>query len=312
MVIVAGPTASGKSALALALAERIGGVVINADAMQCYRELRIVTARPSPEDEARASHRLYGFQPVTQPMDVAQWRRLALSELAAAREAGLTPIFCGGTGMYLRALLHGLADIPDPGTEARHEARDLLAALGSHGLHDRLTAVDPITAAKLRPSDSQRLARAYEVWRGTGCGLAHWQRIQPEPLAGWSPRVVLLDPPREALRDAIAARFRSMLGQGALEEVRPLAPLDPALPAMRAYGVPELLAHLRGEISLEEAAGRAIAASFAYTKRQGTWFRHQKLADERHTHTIHAQSAEMAQFSVRIHADIMRFVNRFG
>jgi tRNA dimethylallyltransferase len=315
LIIVAGPTASGKSALALALAERLGGVVINADAMQCYRELRIITARPSPEDETRAPHRLYGFQPITQPMDAARWRGLALGELKAARQAGLVPILCGGTGMYLRALLHGLADIPDPGPQARQEARALLAAFGPHGLHDRLADVDPATAAKLRPGDSQRVARAYEVWRGTGRGLAHWQSIRPEPLAGWPVRVILLDPPRDALRDAIAARFQSMLDNGALDEVRPLATCDPALPGpalpgLRAHGVPELLAHLRGEISLSEAASRSSAATLAYTKRQGTWFRHQKLADERYTHMIHTRIGDAAQFSGSIHTDIIPFINR--
>jgi tRNA dimethylallyltransferase len=312
LIIVAGPTASGKSALALALAERLGGVVINADAMQCYAELRIITARPSPADEARAPHRLYGIQPITQPMDAAKWRLLALGELAAARQAGLMPILCGGTGMYLRALLRGLADIPDPGTAARDEARALLTELGPAGLHARLTAVDLTTASRLRPGDSQRLARAYEVWRGTGHGLAWWQAIQPEPLTGWAARVILLAPPREALREAIAVRFRAMLDHGALDEVRPLMDLDPALPGLRAHGVPELLAHLRGEASVDEAASRATAASFAYVKRQDTWFRHQKLADERHTHMIHARIADATQFLQRNDGRIMRFINGPG
>jgi tRNA dimethylallyltransferase len=312
LIIVAGPTASGKSALALALAERLGGVVINADAMQCYAGLRIITARPAPEDEARAPHRLYGVQPVDQPMDAARWRALALRELAAARSNGLVPILCGGTGMYLRALLHGLAEIPDPGAEARREARALLAELGPHRLHETLTALDPVTAAKLRPGDSQRLARAYEVWRGTGHGLAHWQSTAPAPLAGWRSRMILLDPARETLRDAIAARFHLMLEQGALDEVRALAGSDPALPAMRAHGVPELLACLRGEIPLAEAASRAIAATFAYTKRQATWFRHQKLADQRHTHMINTRTSHLTQSSKSISAEIIRFINHDG
>ncbi|MGH7153060.1 MAG: tRNA (adenosine(37)-N6)-dimethylallyltransferase, partial [Acetobacteraceae bacterium] len=168
VLIVAGPTASGKSALALALAQQFGGTVINADSMQVYRELRVLTARPTPAEEVLVSHRLYGVRPAAESGSVAWWRQAALAEIQHCREVGQVPILCGGTGLYLASLTQGLAHIPEPGPEARAEARTLLGELGPAGLHARLTAVDPATAARLRPSDSQRLARAWEVWRGTG------------------------------------------------------------------------------------------------------------------------------------------------
>ncbi len=313
-VIVAGPTASGKSALALALARRLDGVVINADAMQLYRELRILTARPSPADEALAPHALYGVRPAAELATAAWWRTAALAEMAAARAAGRLPILCGGSGLYLLALTEGLADIPDPGPAARSEARALLVELGSAGLHARLAAVDPATAARLRPSDRQRIARAYEVWRGTGTGLTAWQgRGQPQA-PDWRFAAVLLDPPREELRAAAAVRFAAMLEQGALAEARDLLArnLDPALPALRAHGVPELAAHLRGEIALAEAAARAIAATGRYMKRQSTWFRHHALAPGGRTHMIHARIAGQAQLSERFMADISEFIRNAG
>jgi tRNA dimethylallyltransferase len=303
LIIVAGPTASGKSALALALAQRLGGTVINADAMQCYRDLRIITARPSAADEAAAPHRLYGVREAAAPANAAWWRGAALAEM----EAATGPILCGGTGMYLASLLRGIAEIPDPGSEARAEARALLAEIGPEALHQRL---DAETALKLFPTDSQRIARAYEVLLGTGHGLAWWQARPAAPLAGWAPRMVLLDPPRPALREAITTRFAAMLDAGALEEVRRLMAqnLDPALPLMRAHGVPELAAHLRGEITLDEAAARAILATHRYTKRQATWFRHQKLVDTPAMQTIHARIDGFAQLSESFIGKLVNFI----
>lgn len=297
-LIIAGPTCSGKSALALDLARRLGGVVINADSMQVYAELRILTARPTPEEEALAPHRLYGVRPAAQAGTAAWWRAAALAEMAAARAAGRVPILCGGTGLYLAALTGGLAPIPPPGEAARAEARALLERVGPAALHARLASVDPATAARLRPSDPQRLARAWEVWRGTGRGLAAWQMQAGEP-APWRWRMVLLDPPRPALRRAIAGRFAAMVAAGACAEVAGLLArgLDPALPAMRAHGVPELAAHLRGEITLDEAARRAVLATGRYTKRQSTWFRHRPPVAAAATHTIHARFAGDEQFS---------------
>jgi tRNA dimethylallyltransferase len=315
-LLVAGPTASGKSALALAVARRMGGVVINADAMQLYAELRVLTARPTPEEEALAPHRLYGVRPAAAAASVAWWRDAALAEMAAAQAAGRLPILCGGTGLYFLSLTEGLSLIPTVPPAARGEARALLAAIGPAALHARLAAVDPETAAALRPSDSQRLARAWEVWLGTGQGLAAWQRAGahtgPAQLAGqpWRFAALLLDPPRDALRTAIASRFAAMLAGGAAGEVAALAAqgLDPALPAMRAHGVPELLAHLRGEMDLAAAEKRAVLNTGQYTKRQATWFRHHALAETRQTHIIHARFAGLAQFPESENAKIFSFL----
>ncbi|WP_137126562.1 tRNA (adenosine(37)-N6)-dimethylallyltransferase MiaA [Roseomonas sp. HF4] len=311
-LIVAGPTASGKSALALALAERFAGTVINADSMQVYRELRVLTARPTAEEEARVPHRLYGVRPAAEAASVAWWRDAALAAMADARAAGRLPILCGGTGMYLAALTEGLSDIPPVPAAAREEARRMLAEDGPAALHARLAAADPETAARLRPGDSQRVARAYEVWRGTGRGLAAWQAGGGGRPAPWRFSAVLLDPPRDALRAAIAARWDAMLGAGALEEVRALAALglDPALPAMRAHGVPELVAVLAGRMALAEASRRAILHTGQYTKRQATWFRHHALANPSRTHTIHARIAGLAQLSASFLAECFAFVDR--
>lgn len=277
--------------------------------MQVYRELRIITARPTPEDEARAPHALYGIRPAAQPGSVAWWRTAALAAMEAAHEAGRLPILCGGTGLYFAALTDGLSEIPECGEPARAEARWLLAEHGPAALHAALAKVDPATAARLRPSDSQRVARAWEVWRGTGRGLAAWQRQRGTP-APWRFAAILLDPPRDTLRDAIAGRFTAMLDHGALAEVRDFLALGlpPSLPAMRAHGVPELAAHLRGELPLAEAALRAGRATGQYTKRQATWFRHKRMADPARTHIIHARITDFEQFSESERQEIIRII----
>jgi tRNA dimethylallyltransferase len=312
-LIVAGPTCSGKSALALGLAERLGGAVINADSMQLYRELRIVTARPTPEDEARAPHLLYGIRPAAEAGSVAWWRDTALAAMQTTHAAGQLPILCGGTGLYFAALRDGLAEIPPIPDAARAEARARLASEGPAALHAALAAIDPATAATIRPTDAQRIARAYEVWRATGQGLSIWQQQTATP-APWRFTAILLDPPRDALRAAIATRFTAMLAHGALDEVRALLSqnLDPALPAMRAHGVPELAAHLRGTLSLPEAARRAELATGQYTKRQATWFRRRPLADPARTHTIHARIANLQQFSESDCPKIISFIQSAG
>ncbi|MBK1659847.1 tRNA (adenosine(37)-N6)-dimethylallyltransferase MiaA [Paracraurococcus ruber] len=312
-ILVAGPTASGKSALALGLARRLGGTVINADSMQVYRDLRVLTARPTPAEEALVPHVLYGIRPAAAAASVAWWREEALAAMAAARAAGRLPILCGGTGLYFAALTQGLSAIPPVPAAARAEARALLAEIGAPALHARLAAADPETAATLRPADSQRVARAWEVWRGTGRGLLAWQREAGR--TGPAPArfaAVLLDPPRDALRTAIARRFDAMLAAGALEEVRALAAqgLDPALPAMRAHGVPELLAHLQGTMTLAAARERAVLNTGQYTKRQATWFRHHALAAPTHTHIIHARMEGVAQFQECIDPKILAFVDQ--
>ena len=310
-IIVAGPTCSGKSALALHLARRLNATVINADSMQVYRELRVVTARPTAEEEALVPHALYGVRPASEPGSAAWWRTEALGAIAAARAAGRLPILCGGTGMYLAALTQGIADIPEPTVEARAEARALFDALGSEALHARLAALDPVTAATLRPSDGQRISRAWEVLRSTGIPLATWKSRSVPPIDAVY-RLILLDPPRAALRAAIAGRFAAMLGLGAVEEVRALLALglDPTLPAMRAHGVWELAGFLRGEMTLAEAERRAVLATGQYTKRQATWFRNRAPVRSEDTHVIHARFAGPEQFSEREWTVIESFIRR--
>ena len=306
--IVAGPTASGKSALAAELALRLRGIVINADSMQVYRELRVLTARPSPAEEAAVPHALYGVRPAAEPGDAAWWRGAALGAMADARAAGRVPILCGGTGLYLQALTQGLSDIPDPGEAARADARERLARDGAAALHAALARVDPATAARLRSTDGQRVARAWEVWHGTGRGLADWQR-------GGTPApgrfgMILLRPDRTELRAALADRFTGMLRAGAVAEVAALLALGlaPAVPALRAVGVPELAAHLRGEIGLEAAAARAVVASGQLVKRQDTWLRNRPPVASAYTHMIHARFAGLAQFSESRKRDLMLFI----
>ena len=309
-LIVAGPTASGKSALALAIAQRLGGTIINADSMQVYRELRVLTARPTPAEEALVPHALYGVRAAAEPASAGWWRAAALSAMAATRQAGRLPILCGGTGLYLAALTDGLAEIPQPAAAARAEARALLAELGPAGLHARLAAVDPDTAARLRRSDTQRITRAWEVWRSTAQGLATWQAQARGPPPGWRFAAILLAPPRAASVAAVAARFQGMLAAGAVAEVRELLALalDPTVPAMRAHGVQQLAAHVRGELSLEVAMQRAVLATNRYIKRQTTWFRHHVLAANQHVHTIHARIASVEQFSERNMAETFEFI----
>ncbi len=215
--------------------------------------------------------------------------------------------------MYFAALTDGLAEIPDPGPNARAEARRLLAEQGPAALHASLAHVDPATAARLKPEDSQRIARAWEVWRGTGRGLAAWQSQRSEP-APWRFSAIRLDPPRDDLRAAVATRFQAMLRDGALQEVRDLLALslDPDLPAMRAHGVPELSAHLAGSLSLQEAGRRTELATGRYTKRQATWFRHHALAPQTRVFTINARFMSIAQFSERERDNLFMFIENGG
>lgn len=278
-VLIAGPTASGKSALAIALAQRFGGVVINADSMQVYRDLAIITARPDAADLAAAPHRLYGTVDGAVNFSVARWLDAALAEIDAAAAEGLLPIVIGGTGLYFKALTQGLSDIPAVPDEVRRRLRAEAEGLSAPALHDRLHALDPETAARLRPNDPQRVLRALEVFVATGRPLAHWQADGrgPPPLPTASCRAVFLGVDRSALRRRIDERFTAMIAAGALAEVEALArrKLDPALPVMRAHGVPGLIAHLQGRLSLTEAIAKGQADTRAYAKRQETWFRHQ-------------------------------------
>ncbi len=319
-IIVAGPTCSGKSALALDLARRWNGCVINADSMQLYRDLRILTARPTPEEQAGIPHDLYGVRDAAEPASAAWWRDAALAAIERVARAGRVPILCGGTGLYFHVLRHGLSAIPNPGPAARQEARRARAPQRSGAQPAPHAAFDPQSAARLHPSDGQRIARAWEVWLGTGRSLASWQNEpgQDEPgqnEPGQRPLVpksaaILLDPPRPILKAAITARFGAMMQQGALDEASALLRrgLDPSLPAMRAHGVPELAAHLRGEITIDEAAARVIAATCRYTKRQATWFRHHTLVDDTDMHTMHARYDKSTKLSESILADLDNFL----
>ena len=258
MLVIAGPSASGKSRLAMAVASAFNGVIINADSMQLYRELRILTARPSPMDEAAIPHRLYGVLPAAEACSAAAWRELALAGIAAAEAAGQLPIVVGGTGLYVRALLRGLAAVPPIPPSVQAEARALQERLGPEGFHRLLAERDPAMAARLPPNDRQRLLRAFTVVTATGKSLADWQNAEDGTPAFDRPYLGLrVDAPREWICARCDARLERMMEEGALDEVRALLALnlDPELPAMKALGVRELARHLRGEGALDAGRG---------------------------------------------------------
>ncbi|MES2471953.1 MAG: tRNA (adenosine(37)-N6)-dimethylallyltransferase MiaA [Pseudomonadota bacterium] len=272
-VLIAGPTASGKSREALALAQAIGGAIINADSMQVYREAPILTAQPSAADKAKVPHLLYGHVGAAEVYSVGRWRDDALAALAQARKMQRVPIFVGGTGMYFSALTEGLADIPEIPADIRNAARALLDEIGVEQLHVRLTERDPLTASKLRPSDPQRVLRAWEVFEATGRPLAEWQSAPAQPILSGKFAAFVLDPPRPELRARIAARFGQMVEQGGLEEAWALKGLDPALPAAKLLGLRPLQALAAGELDREAALENAVTATRQFAKRQMTWFR---------------------------------------
>jgi tRNA dimethylallyltransferase len=271
-LLIAGPTASGKSALALRLARERNGVIINADALQVYAPLRILSARPTPDEEAQAPHRLYGHVGPEQPYSVAAWLAEARREMEDAWARGLLPIVTGGTGLYFSALERGLAPVPEIPQEVRSRWRSFTG-----DLHAELARRDPAMAARLAASDRQRVTRALEVVEATGRSLLAWQREAQEgaALEGVDVERIFMDVPREELHERAEQRFERMMAEGALEEARALMHLDPSLPVMKAIGLPELFAHLKGDISLEEAVARAKAATRQFIKRQGTWWRGQ-------------------------------------
>ncbi len=276
-VLIAGPTASGKSALASEVARRCGGVVVNADSMQVYRELAILTARPTPEDEARVPHRLYGHRPAGEGCSVADWLADAAAVLGELRAEGRPAVFVGGTGLYLDALTQGLSDIPPVPDEIRERWRAAAAERNAAALHGELAARDPEGAARIRPTDTQRIVRALEVLEATGRPLAAFHgRRSPPPLAPEEiVAALVLAPDRADLARRIEARFRAMVAVGGLEEARALAALglDPRLPAMKAIGVPEMVAAATGAMPVEAAIAAAVTATRRYAKRQETWFR---------------------------------------
>ncbi len=277
-MLIAGPTASGKSALALSLAERTGGIIINADSMQVYRDLRVITARPTPDEEARVPHWLYGHVDACVNCSAGMWVGDAAKALEEARAQNRLPIFAGGSGLYFKALTRGLSAVPPIPSEVRDAVRARLERDGPEALHAVLAQRDPVTAERLKPRDRARIARALEVVEATGRSLTDWHRDGLPPLLPpGRVRAVFLAPDRETLYARIDARFGTMLAAGALEEVAALTErrLDPLLPAMKAHGVPALMRHLRGEMSLEQAAEIGRADTRHYAKRQFTWFRHQ-------------------------------------
>ena len=277
-VLIAGATASGKSALALALAEELGGSIINADSMQVYRDLRIITARPTPVEEARVPHLLYGHVDAAENYSVGRWCVDARAALAAVERAARLPIVVGGTGLYFKALTQGLAAVPPIPADIRAAVRSRLKGEGIAPLYAELSDRDPATAQRLRPGDRARITRALEVVLATGRSLTNWHRDGMEPALDTDAAVkIFLDAERAELYRRIDARFDAMLASGALDEVRALGRrgLDPALPAMKAHGVPWLLRAIAGEIDLAAAAEEGKRDTRRYTKRQATWFRHQ-------------------------------------
>jgi tRNA dimethylallyltransferase len=277
-VLIAGPTASGKSALALALAERFSGTVINADSMQVYRDFRILTARPTPEEETRVPHRLYGHVDASENYSVGRWTVDAAQVLAEVEASKRLPIFVGGTGLYFKSLVQGLSEMPPVPAMVRAKVRAEAEALETPELHARLAERDLRMASVLRPSDRQRVIRALEVFEATGRSLADWQQGPGKPIIDPKDTLtVFLEIERKLLRERIDSRFDQMLENGALEEVRALKArnLDPALPALKAHGAPALSRYLSGEISREEASSIGKTDTRHYAKRQETWFRHQ-------------------------------------
>ena len=278
IILIAGPTASGKSALALAVAEKFGGVIVNADSMQVYRDLRIITARPTPDEERRAPHRLYGHIDAAENYSVGRWCAEAAAALGECAKQQRAAIIAGGTGLYFNALTRGLAAVPPIPAEIRKEVRERLASEGVAALHAELAAHDPAAAARLSSGDRARVTRALEVVLATGRSLLDWHEDnKPASVELARAAKIFLMPDRDELLRRIDARFDAMMAAGALDEVRALAArkLDRNLPAMKAHGVPWLIRHLAGEITLAEAVEQAKRDTRQYTKRQATWFRNQ-------------------------------------
>ncbi len=281
VIVVAGPTAAGKSALGIAIAEAFGGVIINADSQQRYADLRILTSRPSEADEARVPHRLFGDLTASENGSAAEWAVKAAAEIETATAAGKLPILVGGTGLYFRALMEGLSDMPSIAPEVRAAATALREDIGAAAFHARLAERDPVSAARLNPADTQRVLRAWEVIEGTGKPLSTWQQTPATPPLKATYFGIVVLPPRDQLYAACDARLEHMIAEGALDEVKKLLDggLKPDFGAAKALGVPDLAAFLRGERGLEDALTLAQTATRQYAKRQMTWFRNQFNAD---------------------------------
>jgi tRNA dimethylallyltransferase len=294
LALIAGPTASGKSALALALAERAGGVIVNADSAQLYRDLKVLSAAPGDDDKARAEHRLYGVVDGAEPCSAADWAAMARREIDDIHRQSKLPILVGGTGLYLRTLLDGIAPVPPIDPDVRREVRE--AAVEAN--RARLAKLDPDAAARLKPADTTRIARALEVVLSTGRPLSDWQRHRQNGIGDVvALRPLILLPPRDWLRARCDERFAAMIADGAIEEVKALLErkLDPKLPVMRAIGVREIAAFLNGETSREQAIALGQQATRQYSKRQYTWFAHQPPPEwPRFTEPLEANSVGAA------------------
>jgi len=305
VIVIGGPTASGKSALALELARKLGGAVINADSMQLYDALPILTAQPTAAEKALAPHLLYGVLPAEQVGSAQLWRQMALDAIAESRCAGRVPIVVGGTGLYLRTLMQGLSPMPDIPDEVRQRVRALWDEQGPQAVRQLLEQRDPQIAARLKPGDRQRQLRALEVVEATGRPLSEWQQSTEQAAApGFRFLTLVLQPDREILRKAIATRLAAMAANGALDEVRALlarhVPAD--RPILRALGMPELAQHVHGKLQLDQALSAAVTATRQYAKRQDTWFKHQFIADH----------ALKSQFSEKFLPQILSFIRQNG
>ena len=282
-LLIAGPTAAGKTALSLAAAEILGGDIINADSMQVYDGLPLITAQPDAGERARAPHHLFGTIDPAVRYSVGEWTRDALALITECRARGRVPVLVGGTGLYFNALVRGLAPVPEIGAVTRRRVADMLDAAGLSGLRAEALRLDPVAARRVEAADRQRLMRIVEVALETGRPLSAFQADTVAPLAAGTWRGVVIEPDREALYARIDHRFDSMLNAGALDEVAAFAArsLDPDLPASKALGVPQLMSHLRGETTLDDAVSLAKRDSRRYAKRQGTWFRNQAASWDR-------------------------------
>ncbi len=282
VIVVTGPTASGKSALALDVAAKRNGVVINADAMQTYDAFPILTAQPSAGERARVPHALYCVLPLEDTLNAGRWRRLATAEIERAHAAGQVPILCGGSGLYLKALMTGFASIPDVPVEIRERSNAEWAEMGGDAFRARLAERDPAIVEKLKTGDRQRHVRAWEVLQATGTALSVWQQAEdPGAPLPWRFTTVLLSPDRAWLRARIATRFDAMLAEGVIAEARAVFDRqpDPRCPGLKAHGAPELFAYFRGEQSIDDVRRIAIDHTRQYAKRQMTWFRGQMKPD---------------------------------
>ncbi|MCK5574405.1 MAG: tRNA (adenosine(37)-N6)-dimethylallyltransferase MiaA [Sphingomonadales bacterium] len=304
VLIIAGPTASGKSAMAIDIAEHFNGTVINADSQQVYKELRVITARPPVEDEARVPHRLFGVVDGHESCSAGRWAEMAVAEIKAAWHEGRLPIVVGGTGMYRQALIEGMSPIPESPGDVRIKARARYEAIGAEAFHQEVATLDSATAERLPVGDTQRLLRAWEVTTHTGRPFSTWQdepRNPPLPEAIFT--TIAIEPPRDQLYASIDRRFSQMVELGVVDEVKALLAIGIAaeLPVMKALGVPEIAAFVRGEITLDDAISKAQKLSRNYAKRQLTWVRNQ----------VQAEFTLSAQYSQRFSDEILSFIHQF-